>query len=131
MYSVQELYLHLLSTELHSVEFISTRLVSSTFSVHSLEKQRSNNLSTKFFLRLQFLFYLTTITEFITFALTITRIPNKSFIAYAFINQSFAFTPAFIIIQTLFCITNTTVKSTFTLKRLMSFYASCFISSWH
>ena len=35
MYSVQELCLHLFSTELHSVEFISTSLVSSIFPVHS------------------------------------------------------------------------------------------------
>ena len=70
---------------------------------------------------------LTKIKGFTKFTLTITRIPNKSFIAYAFI----AFTPAFIMIPTLVIITNTTVKSTFTFYALhfMSFYASCFISS--
>ena len=59
--------------------------------------------------------------------LTITWILNKSFMAYAFINQYFAFTPAFIIIPTLVIITNTTVKSTFTLTHFI--YASYFISS--
>ena len=49
---------------------------------------------------------LTKIKGFTTFTLTITRIPNKSFIAYAFI----AFTPAFIMIPTLVIITNTTVN---------------------
>ena len=72
---------------------------------------------------------LTKITGFITFALTITGIPNKSFIAYAFINQFFAFTPAFIIIPTLLIIRNTTVKPTFTLTHFRAFFACCFISS--
>ena len=49
MYSVQKLCLHLFSTELNSVEFISTNLVSSIFLVHS-----STNLFTKLFLDLQF-----------------------------------------------------------------------------
>ena len=49
-----------------------------------------------------------------TFALTVTWIPNKSFIAYTFINQMFAFTSAFIIIPAFFIVTNTAIKSTFT-----------------
>ena len=44
---------------------------------------------------------LTNITWFITFTLTITWIPNKSFIAYSFINQFFTFTFAFISIPSL------------------------------
>ena len=50
MYSVQELCLHLISTELHSVEFISTSLVSSVFSVHSSAEPCSSNLFTNLFL---------------------------------------------------------------------------------
>ena len=69
------------------------------------------------------------ITGFITFTLTTTRIPNKSFIAYAFINRFFAFTPASIIIPTLFIITNTMLESTFKFTCFMPFYAFCFISS--
>ena len=57
MYSVQELRLHLLLTELHSVEFILTSLVPSFFfSVHFSAELRSTNLSTDLFLHLQFLF---------------------------------------------------------------------------
>ena len=48
MCSVQELCLNLFSTELHSVEFISTSLVSSIISVHS-----ATGLSTNFFSHLQ------------------------------------------------------------------------------
>ena len=55
MYSVKELCLHLISTELHSVEFIATSLVSSIFSVHSSGQLRSSNLFTKIFLHSQFL----------------------------------------------------------------------------
>ena len=51
MYGVEELSLHLFSTELHSVKYISTSLVSSIFSVHS-----TAYLLTKPFLRLQFLY---------------------------------------------------------------------------
>ena len=49
---------------------------------------------------------LTKISGIMTFELTITSITNKSFIAYAFINQFFALTPAFVIIATTFIITN-------------------------
>ena len=48
MYSVQESCFHLFSTELHSVEFISTSLVSSIISVHS-----ATGLSTNFSSHLQ------------------------------------------------------------------------------
>ena len=47
----------------------------------------------------------TYITEFITFTLTITGIPNKFFITHSFINQFFTFTPAFVIIPALFIVT--------------------------
>ena len=67
----------------------------------------------------------------ITFTLTITRIPNISSITSAFINQFFTFTAAFIIIPNLFIITNTCIQSIYTLTRFMSFYVSCFISSWY
>ena len=95
MYSVQELCLHLFSTNLHSVEFILTSLVSSIFSVHS-----STNLFTNILLHLQFLYSRYSV-RFITFTLTITRTPNKSFIPYAIINQFFAFTATFTVIPTL------------------------------
>ena len=120
---MQELCLHLISTQLHSVEFKSTSLVAMIFSVHS-----STNLFTYLFFALK-IFVVFRITGFITFSLKITRNPNKSFFAYTFINQFFAFIPAFIIIPTLFIIRNITVKSAFTLTRFTPFYASCFISS--
>ena len=49
MYSVQELRLCTISTELHSVKVISATFASSKCSVHS-----STNLSTNFSLHLQF-----------------------------------------------------------------------------
>ena len=59
MYSVQELHLcifsrELYSMELHSVKVISAIFTSSTFSVNSPAELCSANLSTNFFLRLQF-----------------------------------------------------------------------------
>ena len=131
MYSVQEFCLRLFSSELHSVEFISTSLVSSIFSVHSSVELGSTNLFTNLFCTYKF-YSLNAhykITGFITFTLTTPRIPNKFFIAYAFINRFFAFTPASIIIPTLFIITNTMFESTFKFTCFMPFYGLCFISS--
>ena len=102
MYSMQELYLCLLLSS--DRFFFLASFTSSTVSVHS-----STNLSIFFF----FFFALavftvqifTYITEFITFTLTITGIPNKFFITHSFINQFFTFTPAFVIIPALFIVT--------------------------
>ena len=71
------------------------------------------------------------IKQFVTFTLIITRILNQSFMTYTFIDLFFTLTPAFIIISTLFIITNTCVNSTFAFICFMLFYVSCFISSWH
>ena len=79
MYSVQELHLCLLSLW----------FTSSTVSVHS-----STNLSTNFFPALIIFIVqhiISNITRFITFTLTITRIPNKYFIPHTFVNHFFAF----------------------------------------
>ena len=128
MYSLQKLHFCLFS-------FLGKVILAfffSIFSVHSLAELSSTNLFTNLFLHFFLIFIvqiLTKITGFITFALTVTKIPNKSFIAYAFINQFFAFAPAFIIIPTLLVIRNTTVKPTFTLTRFRPFFACCFISS--
>ena len=59
MYCVQGLLLCIFSTELHSMELYSVKVISaifpsSTFSVHSSAELRSTNLSTIFFLHLQF-----------------------------------------------------------------------------
>ena len=99
---MQELYLCLLLSS--DRFFFLASFTSSTVSVHS-----STNLSIFFF----FFFALavftvqifTYITEFITFTLTITGIPNKFFITHSFINQFFTFTPAFVIIPALFIVT--------------------------
>ena len=57
--------------------------------------------------------------------------PNKSFISYTLIDQlfTFIFTHAFILIPTLFIITNTVIQSTIAFTRFMPFYVSCFIDS--
>ena len=59
MYSVQQLHLCIFSRELHSMELHSVKVISavftsSTFSVNSSSELCSANLSTNFFLRLQF-----------------------------------------------------------------------------
>ena len=56
---------------------------------------------------------------------------KKSFIASTFINQFFAFTPAFIIIPTLLIVKNTCIQSTLAFTYFMLFYMPRFISSWH
>ena len=70
-------------------------------------------------------------TWFITFSLTITRIPNKPFIPSTFVNQFFAFTSKFIFISELLIINTASIYSTFTCTSLMLRYMFCSISSWY
>ena len=89
MYSVQELHLCLLSLW----------FTSSTVSVHS-----STNLSTNFFPALIIFIVqhiISNITRFITFTLTITRIPNKYFITHTFVNHFFCILQRCLLLQAL------------------------------
>ena len=124
IYSVQELHLFLCLFS-SSAEVILVSFTSSIFSVHS-----STNLPTIFFYTYNF--HSANSHQhhmLITFTLTITWIPNKSFITNSFINQFFVFTSAFIFIPPLLIITNTCIYSAFAFTRFIPFYLSRFISS--
>ena len=121
MCSVQELHLYLFSS---SDRVILASFTSLTVSLHS-----STNLSTNFFLHLQFSWsnYSATSHDLSHSHSQLLGFKIKSFITHAFINQFFAFTPTFIIIPMLFIITNACIQSIFRL--FMPFCVSCFISS--
>ena len=54
MYSVQELHLCIFSTEFHSMELHSVKDISDIFASSTCLVHPSTNLSTNFFLRVQF-----------------------------------------------------------------------------
>ena len=135
MYNMQELCLHFF-------ELVLTKLVcSSIFSLHS-----STNFSTNLFLHLQFS-YLNTHPNHTIYHIHIHNYNDNKHILYRiYLYQSILYicigiyhhSNVVIITNTsiqstfsLTIITNTCIQSTFTLRRFMSFYVSCFISSRH
>ena len=118
MRNIQELHLFLCS-------FLPAIFTSSNVSAHS-----STNLSANLSYAYNFynlnITYKYNITWFITFTLTITRIPNISSITYTFINQFFTFTPTFIIIPMLFILQ--TIASSLHLHLYASYHFMCLVS---
>ena len=99
---------------------------SSLVSVHS-----TTSLSINFFLHLQFSYskYSPILHDLSHSHPKLLEFQINPFITNSFINQFFTFAFEFILIPSLFIITNGCISSTFTFTSFMKFYVSCFISS--